>query len=536
MKRPLRLTALAAGLLLAISGLAGAAPKETTPSYLIGLKPGTQAHSLALAGVTVDQTWDGLGAALVKASANGLKGLQNNPNIEYIEEDRTVYALHHGAPYSDNATYTWGLQAVHAPEAWAAGATGTGIKVCILDTGIDYGHPEFFKNGVSIIKGSKNFVNDGHPDATDGNGHGTHVAGTVAAQLGSPRKGVAPNVELYIGRVLGDDGSGSTTGVINGVNWCSGTVHAHIISLSLGSTRSSKTEQKAFDNAYNNGVLSIAASGNDGGAIGYPAGYASVVAVGAVTPSLSLADFSNFGTKQELVAPGVSIYSSVPRGTGQAASAAESGTGYVANALEFSPIGSVSGPLVECGLADSTSSCTGKPASGAWIALINRGTVTFADKVNNVIAQGASAAIIANNDTANPDDAGSFTLGAAGSWIPTVSVSYNSGVAIRAGGLGIGTVAVTATDYDYFDGTSMATPHVSAVAAVAWSVNPALRNTDIRAILQQSAWDLGAPGRDSSFGYGLVQADAAASLAATWTPGTTGGGGSTKPGNGGGKP
>ena len=154
-------------------------------------------------------------------------------------------------------------------------------------------------------------------------------------------------------------------------------------------------------------------------------------------------------------------------------------------------------------------------ATGDWIAMISRGQATFAAKVQNVMAQGAKAAIIANNDTANPDDAGSFTLGAPGTWIPTVSVSYNSGVSIRKRGLGAGSVNIVATDYEYIGGTSQATPHVSGTAALAWAANPALTNAQVRAILGSTATDLGTRGRDDVFGNGLVQADAAVSAALT---------------------
>ncbi|HLO01711.1 MAG TPA: S8 family serine peptidase [Symbiobacteriaceae bacterium] len=519
MKRSVRLTALAAALTLAVTGLAAAAPQgsDSTQSYLVNFRNSYSASSLAIAGVTVDQAWEELGAAVVTANAAGLKGLQTNPQIALVEKNRTVKAL--SLPYTDTTSYTWGLDAVNAPEAWTAGATGAGIKVCVLDTGIDYNHPEFFKNGVSIVKDSRNFVLDGHKDATDGAGHGTHTAGTIAAQLTNPAKGVAPNVELYIGRVLGDDGFGTTQGVINGVNWCADSVKANIISLSLGSDEGSKTEEKAFDRAWAKGALSIAASGNDDhNPVGYPAAYGSVVAVGAVDQNLQLASFSNMGPEQELVAPGTATLSSVPLGSGRVTALTEAGDAYVSNSAEFAPAGNVTGPLVECGIADSTTSCTGAPASGPWIALINRGVISFGAKVTNVMAQGASAAIIANRQAAEagPDDVGNFTLGAPGNWIPTVSVSYNSGVAIRANGLETANVTIIATDYDYLQGTSMATPHVSGVAALAWSMNPALTNRDVRAILQQSAMDLGDAGRDTTFGYGLVQADAAAALAATW--------------------
>lgn len=463
------------------------------------------------AGVQVLSKWEDISAIHIRASKAAAEALAKNPNVVEVAPD----AQHQAFGYTDSFPITWGLKAVKAQEAWAGGAKGATIKVCVLDTGIDYGHPEFFRNGVSIIKGSKNFMNDGRPDAQDYQGHGTHVAGTIAAQ-GARVLGVAPDIELYVAKVLGDNGSGSSSGILNGVKWCNETVGTHVANLSLGSSMKSVTEQRAYDKAYNQGMLIIAAAGNDGSSrLSYPASYTSVVSVAAVDSNLVKADFSQYNKEVELAAPGVAVYSSVPRGHGTESSAKEDNTAYTANGLEFSGQGNVTGPLVECGLATSTTSCTNKPSSGAWVALVSRGEIAFSDKVNNVKAQGASAVIITNNDTANADDAGSFTLGAAGSWLPTVSVSYNSGVAIRNGGLGTGNVVVGPSDYAYYNGTSMASPHAAAVAAVAWSAKPTLTNATIRQILQQTAVDLGAAGRDTSFGFGLVQADAAAALART---------------------
>ncbi|HLN61046.1 MAG TPA: S8 family serine peptidase [Symbiobacteriaceae bacterium] len=500
-----------AGFVLMASSLAMAAPSTGTADYVVTLKPGVALEHIP--GVEVTQVWEGLGVAAVKATGAGLKALQSK-GVQY-DKEQTFHTL---AAYTDGAL-TWGLQAVKAQEAWNAGATGTGIKVCILDTGIDYNHPEFVRNGVSIIKGSKNFVADGHPDATDGNHHGTHVAGTIAGQTSNSgsKIGVAPGVDLYIGRVLGDDGSGSTSGILNGVDWCTNTVGAKIISMSLGGSLKSRTEETAYNNAYNKGVLIIAAAGNDGNnRISYPAGYANVVSVAAVDQNLAKASFSQYNSDVELAGPGVATLSSVPLGAGLKSTAQEGSTTYASNPLEFSGMGTVSGQLVSCGIGDTTTSCTNKPASGTWIAVVDRGTINFSDKATNVAAQGASAMLLVNNDTAAPDDAGSFTLGAAGNWIPSVGISYNSGVALKAGGLGTGTVAVTAWDYAYFQGTSMATPHVSAVAALAWSAKPTLTNVQVRSILQTTVKDLGAAGRDVNFGYGLVQADAAVAKAKTY--------------------
>lgn len=484
---------------------------------LVGLRPGVHPGSLAGPDVEVLFQWPDISAMAVKASPAGQARLTAHGGVAYVEPDVLRYP-------SAASEITWGLDRVNAPEAWAT-TTGTNTSVCIIDSGIDYDHPEFYRDGVSIVKDSKNFNGDNHATAADGLGHGTHVAGTVAAALDDAGvAGVAYGVDLYIARIFDDEGGGAYTSVIiNAVDWCE--TRAQVFNMSFGGSFKSRTEEAAYKDAYNNkGRLLIAASGNDGGRISYPAKYASVVAVGALNQDNTLASFSNSGSEQELSAPGVQILSSVPLGTGLVGSAAEDGTAYDANPLEFAGTGDVSGQLYACGLADTNNPCAGSP-SGTWVAMISRGGNSFADKVTRVMSQGASAAIIANNDTANPDDAGSFTLGATGTWIPVVSVSNNSGVAIRSGGLGTGNVHIGATDYAFYQGTSMASPHAVGVAALTWAANPSLSNASVRQILQNTAQDLGAAGRDNTFGYGLVQADAAVAAAVAAGGGGGGGGG-----------
>ena len=507
-----------AGITLALLGAAlpfsvSAAPGDGA-SYLVGLRDRGAAQNLRAAGFNVAAEFGRERAAQVLTDAAGLARLERDPNVTYVEPDRVVQA---NANFTDNGEITWGLDAIDAPDVWGT-TTGAGVTVCVLDTGLDLTHPEFAEANVLA---HANFVSDGHKTAQDGNGHGTHVAGTVAAQSnGTGVAGVAYDVNLLIARVLGDDGFGSTSGVVRGINWCVDE-GADILSLSLGSDAPSVTEERAFQAAWDLGRLSIAASGNDAtNAPHYPSSYSTVVAVGAVDSRLSLALFSNFGPNQEVVAPGVDVYSTVPVNFGRVPTVTEDGKAFASNDVEYTPTTDqpVTGPLVECGLADRPDSCPTKPTTGPWIALINRGAVTFGAKVQSVMAQGAAAAIIANNDTSNRDDAGNFTLGAAGAWIPTVSVSYSSGVAIRRQGLGTGSVDVAPTDFDYLDGTSMATPHVSAVAALAWSVTPTLSNAQIRAILSNTATDLGARGRDDLYGSGLVQADAAVGAALATSP------------------
>lgn len=175
----------------------------------------------------------------------------------------------------------------------------------------------------------------------------------------------------------------------------------------------------------------------------------------------------------------------------------------------------------------------GKPSGVAWIALIERGDISFADKVNNATTAGASAAVIYNNAS------GGFsgTLGApkAGGWIPALSVSREAGQAMLAASNRSTTLVARATDWGPMDGTSMATPHAAGMAALVWAAAAAAGTSptpaSVEDALVKSAKDLGAAGYDTSFGHGLVQADAAIAYAENPPPPSGGG----NPGKGGGK-
>ena len=277
--------------------------------------------------------------------------------------------------------------------------------------------------------------------------------------------------------------------------------------MSLGGGRSSRTEQRAFDALQTKGVLSIAAAGNDGNTvISYPAGYASVMMVGALDENKAWADFSQYNTKVEISAPGVSVLSTVPMNSGTEPALTVGATVYAPGAMDGSPVKSATAPLVDFG--------NGDVASGAVlgkVCLISRGVIDFATKVMNCQNNGGVGAVIYNNV------AGGFggTMGTTVAAIPSVTASDVEGAAMK-GQLGqSATVAVKPNSYAYFDGTSMATPHVSAVAALVWSYFPTCTGSQIRTSLTKSALDLGTAGRDTKFGWGLVQAKAAKDRIAT---------------------
>ncbi len=215
-------------------------------------------------------------------------------------------------------TLDWGVDDVDAEVVWGGSENavdvipgnvdGTGVKVAILDTGIDYTHPDLDDN----YRGGYDFV-DNDADPLDGNGHGTHCAGIVAAEdNGIGVIGTAPHASLYAVRVLDDQGSGYTSDIIAGIDWAINN-GMDVISMSLGGGSYDASFDDAVTRAYNAGIVVVAASGNDGtGTISYPAAYTNAIAVGAIDSNHNLASFSNYGPEQEVVAPGVDIYSTMP--------------------------------------------------------------------------------------------------------------------------------------------------------------------------------------------------------------------------------
>lgn len=232
--------------------------------------------------------------------------------------------------FADTDHYTWGLRAVQAipPFLHRAPWSGTGITVAVLDTGIDLGHPDF----AGQITGSASFISG--QGVQDGHGHGTHVAGTVAAHRspagGQRRYSVAPGARLLVGKVLGDNGSGTSGGVLAGINWAVAS-HADVISMSLGSNVAlgagySAAYEAAARAALDSDSLVIAAAGNAGDQpVGSPANCPSILAVAALDHSLLRASFSCVGLNGDggelnIAAPGVGTYSAWPVAKGSYAS------------------------------------------------------------------------------------------------------------------------------------------------------------------------------------------------------------------------
>jgi subtilisin/minor extracellular protease Epr len=310
-----------------------------------------------------------------------IENLKKNNKIAYIEPDYEVSALEETVP--------WGITRIGAPLVHTNVNKGTGINVAIIDTGINYNHPDLRDN----YKGGYDFVND-DADPVDDNGHGTHCAGIIAAEDNDIGViSVAPEANLYSLKMLDSTGSGYISDLIAAIEWAIETRKdtdtsndIQIISMSLGSNSGVTALETTCSQAYYSGILLVAAAGNDGNTRGtgdsvdYPAAYRSVIAIAATDSKDKRASFSSTGPAVELAAPGVNILS------------------------------------------------------------------TYQDGLTSL------------------------------------------------------------------SGTSMACPHVAGTAALVLAANPSFTNGNIRNRLAKTATDLGARGRDKLYGYGLVNAKAAAAV------------------------
>lgn len=216
----------------------------------------------------------------------------------------------------EKETIPEGVKLTNAQYAWDKGYTGKGVKIAVLDTGCNVDHEDLRENIINVM----NFTKEDGGNAnivTDYNGHGTHVVGTICAN--GKLKGVAPNAEVYVIKVLDKDGNGQVTGLVNAINYAV-SLGVDIISMSLGCIMSISTLRSAINRAIERDIVVICASGNEGDGnaetieIAYPAGYNNVISVGAINNKKMSADFSNSNNELDLVAPGVDILSTCNKG------------------------------------------------------------------------------------------------------------------------------------------------------------------------------------------------------------------------------
>ncbi|MDH2885327.1 S8 family peptidase [Bacillus cytotoxicus] len=280
-------------------------------------------------GAEVVSKDDVLGFEVVKFTKGTVKDkikmYQNNPNVEYAEPNYYFYAFWTpNDPYFNNQ---YGLLKIQAPQAWGAQRSDPGVKIAIIDTGVQGNHPDLSSK---VIYGYDYVDNDGQSD--DGNGHGTHCAGIAGAITNNNIgiAGVAPQSSLYAVRVLDNQGSGTLDAVAKGIRE-SADAGAKVISLSLGATNGGTALQQAVQYAWNKGAVIVAAAGNDGNTRpNYPAYYSEVIAVASTDQNDQKSYFSNYGSWVDVAAPGSSIYSTYKGSTYRSLSGTSMATPHVA--------------------------------------------------------------------------------------------------------------------------------------------------------------------------------------------------------------
>jgi subtilisin len=302
----------ACAIIIILSGMALAADRDVIIVYNKSIGDPekelvTQSH-----GGEVEKDFHIINAVSAIIPEDKIEEVKNDPRVAYIVND-TIFSM------TDEYSSSWGVQYIGSQPVHNQNIIGAGVKIAVLDTGIDYNHPDLAGN----YKGGYDFVNN-DPDPWDDNClsyfktcHGTHVSGTIAAEHnGIGVVGVAPGSSIYAVKVLDVGGFGAASLVVSGIEWAKNN-GMNIISMSLGSTENNTAVLDAVNAAYDSGILLVAAGGNTGGGpVSYPAAYDSVIAVTAIDQNGQKASFSPIDQKIEVAAPGVSIYSTVQGGYG----------------------------------------------------------------------------------------------------------------------------------------------------------------------------------------------------------------------------
>jgi subtilisin family serine protease len=500
---------LAASLGLAFAML-GTAYAADTMRVVVSFKPGSAAAQLARAAIAkagghIKLEIDGENVAVVLPKS-AVAALARHSAIALVEEDAKRYPMAlttpSAAPYQLGQLMPYGIKMVQADQMPALDANAGNRKICIIDSGYDIAH-EDLQHGANVT--GNDDVGGAGQWSVDGTHHGTHVAGTISAvdQSGVGVIGVLPNskIKLHIVKVFGDSGTWAYSSTLAVAAKRCQAAGANVISMSLGGPLPKTVEKNTFAQLQTAGILSIAAAGNGANTqTSYPAGYPAVMSVAAVDENRAWASFSQRNKDVEIAAPGVSVLSTVPMGQGADPALTVGSIVYAPRSMDGSPAGTATAALADFGMGEAIDT-----AVAGKVCLIQRGNIAFSDKVLNCQNSGGVGAVVYNNVAG--ELAG--TMGGVASTIPSVTALAADGAAMKSQLGQSATVTVTPSNYAYFDGTSMATPHVSAVAALVWSYFPSCTGEQIRQSLNKSAKDLGVAGRDVKFGFGLVQAKAA---------------------------
>jgi len=459
-----------------------------------------------------------------------IEKMKKHSSVAFIEPDLKRHLMSQNQP--------WGIS--NTQSNLLTDNDAANMTVCIIDSGYEQANPDLNANNATGTNnsGTGNWYENG-------GSHGTHVAGTIAAVNNSEGVvGIMPNtnVNLHIVKVFNESGWGYTGELVDAVDTCVNN-GAKVINMSLGGSGSSTTEKNALQAAADAGVLLVAASGNDGNStLSYPASYDSVLAVGAVDQNGQHAEFSQYTSQVEVAAPGEAILSTV---------AGDGRLGYInlgsntygndevvpqthyiqssGNYVVSNINSSANGVLASCIISGSSYSCTNVSGN---ICLAERNDNQIGSNYPEInpakaCADAGAAAVIVYSNSDRPGLQNPFLVDATSAvTVPTVSINRALGQQLMSQLGSAATVTVDGSqNYAYYNGTSMATPHVTGVAALAWSNNPNCTANDVRSALKSTAIDLEVAGRDDKTGFGLVQAKATSDALAV----SCGDGGGTTP-------
>ncbi|WP_297896142.1 S8 family serine peptidase [Shewanella sp.] len=452
----------------------------------------------------------------VKLDAKGIKALKSRADVEYVEEDMPRRLLSESTP--------WGQTFVGATQLSDSQAGNR--TICIIDSGYDRGHSELSGNNVT---GTNNSGTGNWFEPGNNNAHGTHVAGTIAAIANDDGViGVMPNqnANIHVVKVFNEAGWGYSSSLVAAVDTCVAN-GANVVTMSLGGSGSSTTERNALAAHYNNGVLLIAAAGNAGDSThSYPASYDGVMSVASVDNHKDHSAFSQYTNQVEISGPGEAILSTVTRGEGRLADITIGGQSYfdsgvvphnrlISSGGNYVPApfnGTTTATLAECTVSGTSFNCGSMTNKVCLVERVGNQGTSYPE-INAVKAcknAGASAVIVYSN-LALPGLQNPFLVDANNEAnLVSVSVDRATGLALRNQiGASVTVSNQGNKDYEYYNGTSMATPHVSGVATLVWSYHPECSAAQVRNALKMTAEDLGTAGRDNYYGYGLVNAVAA---------------------------
>ena len=321
--------------LAAMSGvLVSGGQSDETVRVIVTFKGEVDEKLITGKGGPIDHKYKIIPAIATELTEKDIAALEKSDKVESVEKDVKVSISKKPesppgkgkgkTPPQPEEEIQWGIEYIKADEAWDT-STGSGVKVGVIDTGIDKDHLDLRDNivdGINYVKKGKGKLKT--DNWNDGDGHGTYVAGIIAAvdnDIGVV--GVAPEVDLYIVKALDDDGYGYVSDVVAGIDWCVDK-GVQVISMSLGGEAGTTAIESACANAYSLGVVLVAAAGNDGpkfdseytpgdDSIDFPARYPTVIAVGGMINTPNYPDDrmwrSSVGPSLELMAPASFILS-----------------------------------------------------------------------------------------------------------------------------------------------------------------------------------------------------------------------------------